>query len=460
MQIDDTISVVSTAIGEAAVGIIRISGKDALPIGEKIFKAKSKKKLGDYPVNTLAYGYVYDENDVVVDEVLAVFMKAPHSYTAEDVVEIQCHGGVSSLQEILRLTYKMGARPAEPGEFTKRAFLNGRLDLAQAEAVMDIIQSKSVAALKMATRQQKGELSHSIEAIRQQIMDIVVHLEAMIDYPEEDIEDITYENMGTNLKLVSGSISKLLGSAHTGKILRQGLRTAIVGRPNVGKSSLLNCLLAEERAIVSEIPGTTRDVIEEQLIIDGVPIVLSDTAGIRDTEDFVEKIGVEKSRKSFDDAELVIVVLDGSKPLTKEDRDILEMAKTKASVIIINKSDLTLKVELNEIKDIFGEENIVLLSAKTTNGLDYFKQWLKKYVYGKSASSEEGAYVQNARHEQLLNEALIAIETAIDGVINHLTYDLMIIDLKEAMDALGKITGTTIEDEVINQIFSRFCLGK
>ncbi|MBR5589048.1 MAG: tRNA uridine-5-carboxymethylaminomethyl(34) synthesis GTPase MnmE, partial [Phascolarctobacterium sp.] len=325
---EETISAVITALGEGAVGVIRISGENALAVGEKLFHAASGKSLADYAPNTMVYGHVYDKEDLV-DEVLTVFMKAPRSYTAEDVVEIQCHGGIQSLKKILELTYQAGARPAEPGEFTKRAFLNGRIDLTQAEAVMDIIKSRSEASLKLAVRQQNGQLAKALRGLRTDLVDIIVNLEAVIDYPEEDIEDVTFNKVQESITNSCDKIHHLLAHAHTGKILREGLRTAIVGRPNVGKSSLLNALLKEDRAIVSEYAGTTRDVIEEQLLLDGVPLVLADTAGIRQTDDFVEAIGVERSKQHLQDAELVICVVDGSEKLTPEDEDILEAAQSK-----------------------------------------------------------------------------------------------------------------------------------
>ena len=324
---EDTISAVITALGEGAVGIVRISGENALAVGEKLFKAASGKKIADYPKNTLIYGHVYDSDGSIVDEVLAVYMRAPHSYTAEDVVELQSHGGVESLKKILSLTYAAGARPAEAGEFTKRAFLNGRIDLTQAEAVMDIIRSRSEASLKLAARQQNGQLAKELRNLRQQLLDIVINLEAVIDYPEEDIEDVTFSQVEESIASSKSKIASLLKNAHTGKILREGLRTAIVGRPNVGKSSLLNALLQEDRAIVSEYAGTTRDVIEEQLLLDGVPLVLADTAGIRRTDDYVEQIGVEKSKQLLHDAELVICVIDCSTGLTAEDEEILHAAE-------------------------------------------------------------------------------------------------------------------------------------
>lgn len=456
---EETISAVITALGEGAVGIVRISGEKALAVGERMFRAASGKKLADYAPNTLVYGHIY-EDDSLIDEVLAVFMKAPRSYTAEDVVEIQCHGGIQSLRKILELSYKEGARPAEAGEFTKRAFLNGRIDLTQAEAVMDIIRSRSEASLKLAVRQQNGQLAKALRSLRKDLVDIVVNLEAVIDYPEEDIEDVTFTKVQESISNSCAKIQHLLAHAHTGKILREGLRTAIVGRPNVGKSSLLNALLKEDRAIVSEYAGTTRDVIEEQLLLDGVPLVLADTAGIRQTDDYVEQIGVEKSKQHLQDAELVICVVDGSEKLTQEDEEILEAAKAKPYVIIVNKSDKDIHDNLLVLQERFGEEQVMALSAKTTEGIEEFTAWLKNFVYGSEGALSDGVYVQNARHEQLLREALSFLEDAGSAAENMLPYDCIVIDVRNAIDLLGEITGDTVQDEIINEIFSRFCIGK
>ena len=457
---EETISAVITALGEGAVGIVRISGEQALAVGETLFKAASGKKLAEYKPNTMVYGHVYDQDGSLVDEVLAVFMQGPRSYTAEDVVEIQCHGGLQSLKKILQLTYAAGARPAEAGEFTKRAFLNGRIDLTQAEAVMDIIRSRSEASLKLAARQQQGQLAKELRGLRSALVDVVVNLEAVIDYPEEDIEDVTYGRVQESIASCNGAIDSLLAHAHTGKILREGLRTAIVGKPNVGKSSLLNALLKEERAIVSQYAGTTRDVIEEQLLLDGVPLVLADTAGIRSTEDFVEKIGVEKSRQLLQDAELVICVVDGSEGLTAEDEAILAAASGKPCVIIVNKSDLGLAVDLDELKERFGQDKVMTLSAKTLTGVEAFSAWLKDYVYGSEGALSDGAYVQNARQERLLREARQSLEDASQAAAAMLPYDCIEIDVRTAIDLLGEITGDTVQDEIINEIFSRFCIGK
>ena len=457
---EETISAVITALGEGAVGIVRISGEHALAVGESMFKAASGKALGAYPVNTMVYGHVFDVDGSLVDEVLAVFMRGPRSYTAEDVVEIQCHGGLQSLHKILALTYAAGARPAEAGEFTKRAFLNGRIDLTQAEAVMDIIRSRSEASLKLAARQQQGQLARELRGLRNALVDVVVNLEAVIDYPEEDIEDVTYAKVQQSVDSCCTAIDKLLDHAHTGKILREGLRTAIVGKPNVGKSSLLNALLKEDRAIVSQYAGTTRDVIEEQLLLDGVPLVLADTAGIRSTDDFVEKIGVEKSRQLLQDAELVICVVDGSQGLTEEDEGILAAASGKPCVIIVNKSDLGLAVDLAALQERFGRNKVMTLSAKTLTGVEDFSAWLKNYVYGSEGTLSDGAYVQNARQERLLREARQALAEAGEAAAALLPYDCIEIDVRNAIDLLGEITGDTVQDEIINEIFSRFCIGK
>lgn len=457
---EETISAVCTALGEGAIGIIRVSGEKALAVGEQIFKAASGKRLAAYAPNTLVYGHVLDTDGSIVDEVMAVYMKAPHSYTAEDVVEIQCHGGVRSLQKILTLSYAAGACPAEPGEFTKRAFLNGRIDLVQAEAVMDIIKSRSDAALKVAVRQQEGQLSKQVRGLRRELLDVIVNLEAVIDYPEDDIEEITFGNVLTEVNKTVGGVKKLLENAHTGKILREGLKVAIIGKPNVGKSSFLNFLLKEDRAIVSEFAGTTRDVIEEQFLLGGVPLVLADTAGIRDTEDYVERIGVEKSRRILSEAELAIVVLDGSQPLADEDREILELVSGRRYVIIINKSDLGSADVKADLPEEFKTAPMIELSAKTGEGFEAFTEWLQKFVYGDDRHLGDGIYVQNARHERLLHNALASMNDALAAAEAHLPYDCIMIDLRNAAEYLGEITGDAVRDEIINEIFSKFCIGK
>jgi len=457
---EDTISAIATALGEGAVGIVRISGPNSLAMAEQMFFTKDGNTLSMYESRRMVYGHVEDETGNTVDEALCVFMPGPHSYTGEDVVEIQCHGGIQSLKTILGLTFAKGARPAEPGEFTKRAFLNGRMDLAQAEAVMDIINARSNEALKLAIRQQKGQLSTEIKQIRDALKDVVVHLEAVIDYPEEDIEDVTFDEVKNCIITGLASVNNLLSRAHTGKIMREGLLTAIVGRPNVGKSSLLNCLLREERAIVSEIPGTTRDIIQEQMLIEGIPLVLADTAGIRKTDDFVESIGVEKTKEILAASELAVVVLDGSEPLRIEDKEILSSIEGREHVIIVNKGDLPCLLDLEALKAKFGPRNVLTLSVKSTKGVDAFVQWLKNFVYGAGGTVEKGAFVQNVRHEKLLSTTRESLNDALIAAEKHIPYDCIVIDLRNAIDQLGAITGETVQDEIINEIFARFCLGK
>jgi len=415
------------------------------------------KAVNENPLDLI---FIKDKNGTDIDEVLTVYMKAPRSYTAEDVVEIQCHGGMQSLRHILRLTYTCGARPAEPGEFTKRAFLNGRIDLIQAEAVMDIINSKSSAALKIAVQQQEGFLSGKLKGIRKELKDVIVHLEAVIDYPEEDIEDVTYNEVTEAIRKAEKETENLLKGAHTGKILKEGLRTAIIGRPNVGKSSLLNTLLKEERALVSEFEGTTRDVIEEQLVIGGIPVLLADTAGIHDTEDFVEKLGVERSRAFLDKAELIIVVLDGSTPLTLDDQSILDAVKGKNAVYVVNKTDIAESKITDKIAEHIPRENIIEISAKTKEGIDLLENWLQEYVYGSNRQSDEEIYIQNERQISLLRQAQESLNDAVDAAENRLPYDCLTIDVDRALTLMGEITGETVRDEIINEIFARFCVGK
>ena len=421
---EDTISAVTTAPGNAAIGIVRISGADALQIADKMFFAASGKKLETYPSHTMVYGFVRDREGRDIDEVY------------------------------------YGARPAEPGEFTKRAFLNGRIDLVQAESVMDIINSKSAAALKIAVQQQEGFLSKKLKEVRRKLRDVIVHLEAVIDYPEEDIEDVTYNEVKNSISEAAEEVSVLLEGAHTGKILKEGLRTAIIGRPNVGKSSLLNTLLKEDRALVSEYEGTTRDVIEEQLVIGGVPVLLADTAGIHDTKDFVEKLGVERSRAFLDKAELILMVLDGTQPLTSDDETILTAIKGKNAVFVVNKTDLSESIITKTLAERFAPENIIEISAKTKEGIDRLESWLKEYVYGSSRQSDEEIYIQNERQINLLRQAADSLKDAVEAAENRLPYDCLTIDVDRALTLMGEITGETVRDEIINEIFARFCVGK
>ena len=455
---DDTISAIATALGVGSIGVIRLSGPDSLAIVDRIFTGR--EKLGKDNARKLLYGHILDRKGQPIDEVLAVYMPGPHSYTGEDVCEIQCHGGRQALQEILSLTYQAGARPAEPGEFTKRAFLNGRLDLAEAESVMDIINAKSRQALVAANRGHEGGLSRKVRELRKKLRDLVVQLEAAIDYPEEDIEEVTYDRAAEVLAEGQAAVARLVRQGSAGRILREGLRTAIVGRPNVGKSSLLNRLLQADRAIVSNIPGTTRDIIEEQMTIGGIPLVLTDTAGLRDTEDLVEKIGVERSRAALEDAQLALVVLDGSQPLSGEDRELLRSLKDRKKLILVNKSDLPQMLDTEGLQREYGRSDVIVLSVKTGEGMEQVEQWLREFVYGEGSDSESSSMTQNARQQDLLEKALRSLEDALEGARQHLPYDCLTIDLTQTLHDLGEITGEDVPDEIIDEIFAQFCVGK
>ena len=455
----DTISAVSTPPGEGAVGIIRLSGDKSLRIAQKIFCPKSGKPFDGSEPNKLIYGHIIDKSGNIVDEVLCVYMKAPYSYTAEDVVEVQCHGGIVSRQKILSLTYENGARPAEAGEFTKRAFLNGRIDLAQAEAVMSIIRAGNEIALKQALYQQQGLFSREIKKLRDDLKELLIETEAVLDYPEEDLEDITTEKMLAVINSVNEKISNLLKNARTGRIIKEGLRTVITGKPNVGKSSLLNALAGEDIAIVTDIAGTTRDSIEEQLFFDGLPLVLIDTAGIRDTEDKIEKIGIDKSKEKLNQADMVLFIVDGSQDLSGEDKELLFLVKQKPHIILINKSDLLQKVSKEQFPDI-DEKDIIVISAKEKLGWQEFSERLKEKVFGESRALGEGIYVQEARHRALLQEANNFLSEAVLAAEAKMPIDCIVIDVKNAFESLGLITGETVSDEIVNEIFARFCLGK
>ncbi|WP_276692389.1 tRNA uridine-5-carboxymethylaminomethyl(34) synthesis GTPase MnmE [Acidaminococcus massiliensis] len=455
---DDTISAIATALGVGSIGVIRLSGPDSLAIADRIFTGREKP--GKDNARKLLYGHILDRKGQPIDEVLAVYMPGPHSYTGEDVCEIQCHGGRQALQEILSLTYQAGARPAEPGEFTKRAFLNGRLDLAEAESVMDIINAKSRQALVAANRGHEGGLSRKVRELRKKLRDLVVQLEAAIDYPEEDIEEVTYDRAAEVLAEGQAAVARLVRQGSAGRILREGLRTAIVGRPNVGKSSLLNSLLQADRAIVSNIPGTTRDIIEEQMTIGGIPLVLTDTAGLRDTEDLVEKIGVERSRAALEDAQLALVVLDGSQALCREDRELLRSLKDRKKLILVNKSDLPQVLDTEGLRQEYGSSDVIVLSVKTGEGMEQVEQWLREFVYGEGSDSESSSMTQNARQQDLLEKALRSLGDALEGARQHLPYDCLTIDLTQTLHDLGEITGEDVPDEIIDEIFAQFCVGK
>jgi len=457
--LDDTIAAISTPIGAAGIGIVRVSGRNAIPVVEKIFSSK-KKKMTDAPSHSMLYGHIVDPEGKVVDEVLVSVMRAPHSFTAEDVVEINCHGGVVAVRKTLETVLKAGARPAEPGEFSKRAFLNGRIDLAQAESIMDLISAKTERSLKVAVSQLEGALSSAIKAIRTEILGLLAHIEAGIDFPEHDLEDISRIQIEQKTKLILDRVKKLIDSAGTGKVFREGLKTVIIGKPNVGKSSLLNALLKEKRAIVTDIPGTTRDAIEEIVSIKGIPLKLVDTAGIRETEDIVEKIGVEKTMEMFGEADLVLFMIDASTGLTADDREIFPLLKGKNRLLIINKTDIKKDIDLSEAENHIEPENVIEMSLFQGKGLDRLEERIETMVYAGLASGQEELLVTNIRHKNALEEAGLSIEEVLKALAANLPTDCLAIDLKTAWDKLGEITGETVEDDLVTQIFTRFCIGK
>ena len=455
----DTICGIATPLGEGGISIIRVSGSDSLKVINKIFKGKNSSDILDMKSYTMRYGYICDiDSKVEIDEVIISYMKGPRSFTAEDVVEVNCHGGVVSTGRVLEEIIKAGARIAEPGEFTKRAFLNGRIDLSQAEAVMDIIRAKTDFSMKSAVMQSNGALSKELGKLREYMLNTLALIEYSVDFTEDDEEpDETIPiRVQEQLTVAIEDMKKLLEGANEGRIIRDGLKLAIIGKPNVGKSSLLNCLLKEKRAIVTDIPGTTRDIIEEFISLDGIPVKITDTAGIRETEDEVEKIGVEKSREKIDEADLVVLMLDSSRPLEDEDREIIEKVKDKKYVVLMNKNDLEKKISDEDIKEL---KNIIYISAKTGFGIDELKEKVKDLFFNGEVDSES-MIISNNRHKQALYRALENCEEALDRVKSNEYLDLISIYVTSALKALGEITGSELEEDLINKIFSEFCVGK
>ena len=426
---------------------------DALNVAKRIFKAKNKSEMKPF---TIRFGYVVDENQNALDQVLVSYFKSPKSYTGEDVIEINCHGGNVSTREILELVLKNGARLAEPGEFTKRAFLNGKLDLTQAEAVIELINSKSDKESKASYKQLEGLLGAKIKEIKQDIIDLLVDIEANIDYPEYDIEEVRRERIYNVLSANVAKLETLEKSFESGKILRDGVSTVIIGKPNVGKSSLLNRLVKEDRAIVTEIAGTTRDTIEEYITIRGIPLKLVDTAGIHETDDIVESIGVNKSKKAIDESELVLLMLDATRELSKEDEELLEATKNKNRIILINKIDADKKIN----KDMFKNDKIIEMSTKTLTGIEELEETIEEMFNISELNIENEIVITNVRHKNLIHKAAEEIKNAIVSIKNGLPIDMLSIDLQEALQNLGEITGESISEEVVKGIFAKFCVGK
>lgn len=461
MYIDDTIAAIATAPGLGGVGIIRVSGKDAFLIVNKIFKGITSIPLQDRKNRTIQYGHIIDpKNNKKIDEVIVLLMKGPHSYTAEDVVEIQCHGGFIAIRSILSLVYSLGVRPAEEGEFTKRAFLNGRIDLTQAEAIIDIIEAKSEDALSVAVNQLDGTVSKLIRNIREELITMIAHLEVTIDYPEEDIEEISSQQVDEALTPILEKMKQLLDTAQSGKMIRDGVMATIVGRPNAGKSSLMNALLREERAIVTNIPGTTRDSIEEFMNIDGIPLRLIDTAGIRETDDVVEHLGVEKAKEYLSKADIVFTVIDGSTPLTEEERHILQSVDGRPSIVFINKSDEKQCIVKDDIKSIGTFTRIESISAMQGEGLHIVRDVVKDLVYSGHVESNHSMMLSNIRHIQLMKEAYKMLEESRNGIRNYMPIDFVVTDIRSAWELLGEITGDSLRESMIDELFKRFCLGK
>ncbi|MBU3187527.1 tRNA uridine-5-carboxymethylaminomethyl(34) synthesis GTPase MnmE [Clostridium estertheticum] len=454
----DTIAAISTSIGEGGISIIRISGDKAINIVDSIFVGNNNRKLNDFKSYTMRYGHIIDKDGVRLDEVIISYMKGPKSFTAEDTIEVNCHGGVVGTNRILQEVIRSGARIAEPGEFTKRAFLNGRIDLSQAEAVMDIIRAKTELSMKSALMQSEGSISREIKNVRNKLLSVIAHIEVTVDYPEEDIEDVTANEVREEVTLIISEIDMLLSTADEGKILREGLSTVIVGKPNVGKSSLLNALVKEKRAIVTEVPGTTRDAIEEYISIEGIPVKIVDTAGIRETDDIVEKIGVETSKQKIDEADLVILMLDSSIDLSREDIEIIDYIKEKKYIVLLNKSDLGGKIDISELRNL-KSKYITEISIKTGFGLDDLKNNIKDLFFNGEIKTE-GVFVTNNRHKQALIRAKENLESSLNALEYTSSIDLASIDIRNAWMNLGEITGEALDEDIIHKIFSEFCLGK
>ena len=454
----DTIAAIATAMTSSGIGIVRISGDEAVSITDRIFEMKNQKKLEDMPTHTIHYGHIHD-GDEVIDEVMVLLMRGPKSYTREDTVEIDCHGGVYVMKRILETVIKYGARPAEPGEFTKRAFLNGRIDLSQAESVIDVINSKNEFALKSSLSQLSGSVSEKIKEIRGTVLHEIAFIESALDDPEHISLDGYPEKLSGIVSDVIKKIDKLLANSDNGKMLKEGISTVIVGKPNAGKSSLLNSLVGEEKAIVTDIAGTTRDVLEEQINLNGILLNIIDTAGIRDTEDVVEKIGVERAKKYLNNADLVIYVVDTSTALDENDHEIMELLKDRHAIVLLNKSDLSPVTTVEDIKKHL-DKKMISISAKEQTGMDDLEETIKEMFFSGEVTFNDEVYITNIRHKTSLQEALRRLHLVLQSIADDMPEDFYSIDLMNAYEELGNIIGESVEDDLVNEIFSKFCMGK
>lgn len=456
----DTIAAISTALGEGAIGIVRLSGTKAIEIANTVFK---NKDLTQVPSHTIHYGHIINpkNNDKVIDEVMVSVLRLPKTFTREDVVEINCHGGMVVVNQVLQTVLQHGARLAQPGEFTKRAFLNGRIDLSQAEAVMDLIRAKTDTSMSLALKQVDGQLSQMIQTIRQDILNTLAQVEVNIDYPEYDaVEEMTLSLMKERAVVVKNDLEKLLQNAQQGKILRDGLQTAIIGRPNVGKSSLLNRLLKEEKAIVTDIAGTTRDTIEEYVNVRGVPLKLVDTAGIRQTDDVVEQIGVKRSKAAVEQADFVMVVLNQAEALSDEDKALLNMTAHKKRLVLLNKMDLPSQLNRETLYEHILPENVIELSVLNNFGIDVLEGKIAEWFFAGNVNEKDASFVSNVRHIALIQQAIERLDDVLQAVEMEVPVDLIQIDMTRAWELLGEITGDTVQDELLTELFSQFCLGK
>ena len=457
---NDTIAAIGTAMTHSGIGIVRISGSEAIGIADRIFRAKkSGKKLADVPTHTLHYGHIVNR-DQIIDEVLVSVMRGPHSYTAEDVVEINCHGGILVMKKILDTVMEYGARPAEAGEFTKRAFLNGRMDLSQAEAVIDIINSQNEFALKSAVKQLSGSVSDKIKEIRKRLIYEIAYIESALDDPEHYPMENYGDELAEKIKPLLQEIRKLTDHADDGRMLKEGIKTVILGKPNAGKSSLLNLMVGSERAIVTDIEGTTRDTLEEHILLDGISLNIVDTAGIRETADLVEQIGVERAKEQAAEADLVLYVIDATKPLDENDKEIIQCIADKKAIVLFNKCDLDTLLDEQEIRQMLPEQTVVVFSAKDRTGFEILKNRIREMFYAEELKFNDEIYLTSARHKAALDSAYRSLELVLCSIAAGMPEDFFTIDMMSAYEQLGYITGESVEDDLVNEIFSKFCMGK